>query len=103
MRLLVMFDLPVGTKAERRAATQSRQFLLKDGYYMMQFSVYVRLCNGFEAAGKHQARIMQILPKAGAVRTLLITERQFEAMKILCGEKIPELDENKKQNKVVVL
>ena len=50
MRLIVMFDLPVMTKAERRAATQFRNFLLNDGYYMMQFSIYIRLCNGIEAA-----------------------------------------------------
>lgn len=103
MRLIVMFDLPVRTKAERRAATQFRQFLLKDGYYMMQFSVYVRLCNGIEAANKHRMRILHALPKEGSIRTLLITERQFKSMEILCGEKIPDLDENKKKNTVVVL
>lgn len=46
MRLIVMFDLPTGTVGERRAANQFRHFLLHDGYYMMQFSIYVRLCNG---------------------------------------------------------
>ena len=85
MRLIVMFDLPVRTKVERRAATQFRQFLLKDGYSMMQFSVYVRLCHGMEAANKHRMRIFHALPKAGSIRTLLITERQFESMEILCG------------------
>ena len=39
MRLLVMFDLPVTEKEERKAAARFRNFLLKDGYYMMQFSV----------------------------------------------------------------
>ena len=98
-----MFDLPVGTKEERKAAAKFRQFLLKDGYYMMQFSVYIRLCNSIESSNTHQARIMQRLPKSGSVRALLITERQFESMKILCGEKIPEVDEYKKKNKVLVL
>lgn len=54
MRLIVMFDLPTGTAGERRAANQFRHFLLHDGYYMMQFSIYVRLCNGQEAATKHR-------------------------------------------------
>lgn len=103
MRLIVMFDLPVRTKTERRAAAQFRQFLLKDGYYMMQFSVYVRLCSGMEAANKHRMRLLRMIPKAGSVRTLLITERQFERMEILCGETIPDLDEHKKKNTVVVL
>ena len=52
---------------------------------MMQFSVYVRLCNGMEAANKHRMRILHALPKAGSIRTLLITERQFKSMEILCG------------------
>ena len=43
MWLYVMFDLPVGTKAERRAATRFRQSLLDDGFEMAQFSVYLRI------------------------------------------------------------
>lgn len=102
MRLIVMFDLPVRTKEERREAAKFRQFLLKDGYYMMQFSVYVRLCRGIEGAQKHRTRMLRALPKAGSIRTLVITERQFERMEILCGEKIPDLDENKKNHTTVV-
>ena len=36
MRMLVLFDLPVVTKAERRAYTLFRRFLLNDGYDMIQ-------------------------------------------------------------------
>jgi len=60
MRLIVMFDLPTGTAGERRAANQFRHFLLHDGYYMMQFSIYVRLCNGQEAAAKHRSRALPL-------------------------------------------
>ena len=102
MRLIVMFDLPVMTKAERRIACRFRNFLLNDGYYMMQFSIYIRLCNGTESANTHRDRLLKQLPKSGSVRTLLITERQFEAMEILCGEKIPDVDENMKENKELV-
>ena len=102
MRLIVMFDLPTGTAGERRAANQFRHFLLHDGYYMMQFSIYVRLCNGQEAATKHRSRLLRELPEEGSVRTLLVTERQFEAMEILCGEKIPDLDEPQKESKLLV-
>lgn len=44
MRMIVFFDLPVQTKTERRYATTFRNFLLKDGYHMLQFSVYARVC-----------------------------------------------------------
>lgn len=46
MRILVMFDLPVKTKAQRRSAAQFRKFLVEDGYHMVQYSVYARVCNG---------------------------------------------------------
>lgn len=55
MRMIVFFDLPVQTKTERRHATAFRNFLLKDGYHMLQFSVYARVCNGNDAVQKHES------------------------------------------------
>lgn len=49
MRMLVFFDIPVKLKEERRIATAFRNFLLKDGYHMVQYSVYARVCNGMDA------------------------------------------------------
>ena len=49
MRMIVFFDLPVGTARERKAATKFRNFLIKDGYHMVQYSVYSRICNGNDA------------------------------------------------------
>ena len=43
MRILVFFDLPVKTKKERREAARFRNFLLTDGYHMIQYSVYARV------------------------------------------------------------
>lgn len=50
MRLLVFFDLPVKTKAERRSYVLFRRFLLRDGYDMIQFSVYGRILFGRDAS-----------------------------------------------------
>lgn len=86
MWLFVFFDLPVGTKPERRAATRFRNFLKDDGYLMLQFSVYARVCRGDEAVEKHQTRVTKNLPTRGSVRTLQITERQYARMKLLIGE-----------------
>lgn len=101
MRLLVMFDLPVMSAEERKAATQFRKFLLNDGYYMMQYSVYIRICNGNEAAQKHLARLQNKIPIKGAVRAIIITEKQYEAMKILCGKKNSDFDKNAQQQLVL--
>lgn len=62
MRMLVFFDLPVQTKKQRREATAFRNFLIKDGYHMLQYSVYARVCNGNDAVTKHRARLTGQLP-----------------------------------------
>ena len=85
MRLLVFFDLPVQTKSQRREATQFRNFLIKDGYYMIQFSLYGRICNTIESAKLHQDRICSIIPAKGSVRSLIVTEKQYASMCIFVG------------------
>ena len=92
MRLVVLFDLPVKTKKQRHDATAFRNFLLKDGYYMLQYSVYVRVCNGADAVQKHRARLQDHLPDNRAVRVLVITEKQYASIQILLGH-LTESDE----------
>ena len=43
MRILVMFDLPTETSEERRDYRKFRKNLIKNGFIMMQESVYVKL------------------------------------------------------------
>lgn len=83
---MVFFDLPVGTKVERRHATRFRNFLKDDGYLMLQFSVYARICRAEEGVEKHHSRVMKNLPPKGSVRTLQVTDRQYARMKLLVGE-----------------
>ena len=90
MRMLVFFDLPVKTKLQRRVATQFRSFLLKDGYHMVQYSLYARVCNGMDAVAKHEKRLRLQLPPNGSVRLLVVTEKQYESIQILVGELCPE-------------
>ncbi len=85
MRLIVLFDLPVVTKADRRAYTLFRRFLINDGYDMIQFSVYGRILNGSDALEKHYKRLIDNLPSEGSIRCLSVTEKQFASMKLLVG------------------
>lgn len=85
MRLLVFFDLPVKTRAERRAYTIFRRFLINDGYDMIQYSVYGRILNGKDAENKHLKRLVNSLPPAGSIRCMTVTEKQFAGMKLLVG------------------
>lgn len=90
MRMIVFFDLPVKTKNQRKVATRFRNFLLKDGYFMVQFSVYCRVCNGYDDVEKHKARIRYNRPENGSVRLLVITEKQYEKMELIIGDLVKE-------------
>ena len=90
MRILVFFDLPVTTAKGRKEANKFRKFLLNDGYNMLQFSVYSRICSGPDATEKHIKRIMKNLPSRGSVRLLTVTENQYAKMMFLVGEPTPQ-------------
>ncbi|MBK9119359.1 MAG: CRISPR-associated endonuclease Cas2 [Phycisphaerales bacterium] len=86
MWLVAMFDLPVDTREARRAYTQFRKALLKDGFTRMQFSVYIRHCASEENNEVHAQRVQRVLPDHGEVRLLSITDKQFERMRIFWGK-----------------
>lgn len=78
MWMLVMFDLPVLTPAERKEATNFRVFLLHLGFERSQLSVYMRCCPGKEKAEHYVRRIREQLPEGGKVDILTFTDRQYE-------------------------
>ena len=82
---MIFFDLPVKTKQERKTATSFRNALIKDGFYMVQFSVYARVCNGLEAAQKFESRVLRIAPVDGSIRLMTVTEKQYADIKIITG------------------
>ena len=79
MRLLVMFDLPTGNKAERKTYAEFRKFLIEDGYTMLQYSVYTRILLTRDGADAHVKRLRAHIPAAGAVTVLELTETQYSA------------------------
>lgn len=83
MRMLVMFDLPTGSKKERRSYADFRKFLIKDGYHTEQFSVYSRVLLSRDSADAHLKRLKANLPIAGAVTVLTLTEKQYEGREVL--------------------
>lgn len=102
MRLLVMFDLPVETSLEKKEYTRFRKALIRSGFLMMQYSIYVRCCLNQDNATKYLKQVEMFLPKHGAVRCLMITEKQFGKMKILLGEKSINEDLLKDKRMVVL-
>lgn len=86
MWLFVMFDLPVDTKAARKAYAQFRKFLLKDGFTQVQFSIYARVCASEETMQVHARRVEGRVPDDGEVRLICITDKQFERQRIFWGK-----------------
>lgn len=87
MWLYVMFDLPVGTPGERKAATKFRKFLLDEGFEMAQFSVYLRFAESKEAAETYIKHIRASLPLKGKVHIVTVTDKQYGNARIFTGNK----------------
>lgn len=91
MRVLVFFDLPVGTNAERREYTQFRKYLIKNGYIMLQESVYCKLVQNNQAADWVIDNLYKNKPTSGTVQALRVTEKQFSKMDYIVGTKISDV------------
>ena len=85
--VLVFFDLPVGTTDERRDASNFRKDLIKDGYMMVQFSVYARPCGSADRVETQVRRLRPKIPKKGEVRGLIITDAQWGRMIVVRSQK----------------
>ncbi|MCQ2271657.1 MAG: CRISPR-associated endonuclease Cas2 [Bacteroidales bacterium] len=87
MWVLVFFDLPTETKKDRKNAADFRKRLIKDGFNMFQFSIYVRHCPSMENADVHINRVKKSLPEYGHVGIMSITDRQFGNIELFVGKK----------------
>lgn len=85
--VLVFFDLPVGTPEERRDASRFRTDLLKDGYMMVQFSVYARPCGTADRVETQVRRLKPKIPAQGEVRGLIISDAQWGRMLVVRSQK----------------
>ena len=94
MRVLVMFDMPTCSKKERKDYAKFRQNLIKDGFMMLQYSVYMRICKGVASAHNYLDKVGLIVPPKGHIRALILTEKQFDNMRLLLGKR----SENEKAN-----
>ena len=95
--IIVFFDLPTDTKQARKSYTLFRKKLLKDGYIMLQYSVYARHCASEENLDVHRSRIVDVLPPDGEVRIVKFTDKQFERMEIFHGKRRKATEKAPKQ------
>ncbi len=87
MRMLVFFDLPVDSALQRKEYRLFRKFLIKDGYLMIQESVYAKLVVNDGAAGAAVMRLRKNRPPEGLVQVLRVTEKQFATMDYITGNR----------------
>jgi len=86
MWLMVMFDLPVTEKEQRKEATQFRNRLLDLGFEMIQFSVYMRFCSGQSKVMTYEKRIESFLPENGKVQIITFTDKQYTLIRSFVGQ-----------------
>jgi CRISPR-associated protein Cas2 len=86
MRVIVFFDLPTTTYEERRAYTKFRKNLIKDGFLMLQESVYCKLALNQTAAEMISKHVKEYKPDDGVVQMLVLTEKQFSKMEYIIGD-----------------
>lgn len=97
MWVFVLFDLPVGTKRERKAATKFRLSLLDLGFEMSQYSVYLKFCAGKEQAEALERQIEADMPSSGKVHLVQITDKQYENIRTYRGRKREPSPQNPNQ------
>lgn len=86
MRVLVFFDLPVLTSEQRREYTKFRKHLIKNGFMMLQESVYCKLALNGTAVKSIVENIHKNSPKEGLVQLLTVTEKQYGKIDFIVGE-----------------
>ncbi len=86
MRVFVFFDLPVITLENRRDYSKFRRFLIKNGFIMMQESVYCRMAVNQNSSKIITDNVRRNKPPEGLVQVLTVTEKQFEKMEFITGE-----------------
>lgn len=85
MRLMLFFDLPMKTDKHRREYNRFHKFLIKNGFIMMQKSVYTKLVINNVASAVVKDRVRESVPVDGIVEMLEITENQFSKIEYLVG------------------
>lgn len=86
MRVIVLFDLPITTSSDKREYSRFRKFLIKNGFMMMQESVYCKLTQNQSAADYVIENVRNNKPSKGLVQALKITEKQYSRIEFIVGE-----------------
>lgn len=97
MWMIVMFDLPVMSKKQRKKAARFRSDLLDMGFRMSQYSVYMKFSGTRNATEALAGRVEKRIPSGGAVTILTLTDQQYGTMKVIRGHHDDPADSERNQ------
>lgn len=83
MRIILFFDLPQVTSSEKRSYRNFHKLLISEGFIMVQFSIYSKLCLNHDVATKVKKRLERITPKVGDIRYMIVSETQYNSIRNL--------------------
>lgn len=86
MRMIVFFDLPNESLDEKKEYRKFRKFLIKEGFVMLQYSIYSKIVLNKTMSDLVRKRIYDNKPKSGLVQLLSITEKQFQSIEYIIGK-----------------
>ena len=101
MRMLVFFDLPTITNEDKSNYRAFRKVLIKNGFIMLQESVYCKLLTTPSVEFSAKKLIWDNRPPEGLVQTLIVTEKQYSRMEFIVGESKNDIVDN--HEKLVII
>jgi CRISPR-associated protein Cas2 len=87
MRILLFFDLPTDTAEDRKNYHHFHKFLIREGFMMMQYSVYTKLAVNKTVAKQIHNHVQINKPKIGNIAMMDITKKQFNNIEWIIGGK----------------
>lgn len=97
MRVILFFDLPTITYADRKAYRLFHKFLINEGFIMMQESVYCKLALNKSVLNGIMKKVRANVPHHGDVQVLTVTEKQFTQIEYLVGQKKKEKEDSEER------
>lgn len=86
MRVMLFFDLSTLTSEDLKSYRNFMKNLKKEGFYMLQESVYVKMVLNQQIADSTINAVKSFSPKNGNIMVLVVTEKQFSSIITIIGE-----------------
>lgn len=87
MRLILIYDLPVTDEENRKIYSRFHRNIIRLGFYMLQYSVYSKVIQNDTSMKQYLYKLERVVPKVGNIVVLKITEKQYQDMIYLRGDK----------------